>query len=328
MIFDPSREQELQLIEPTNQELSTGRVFDVLSNIRAENVWLANFTSPNTKDAYARAVGSFIASMGIETPEELYSATQAHVIAWRSAMENNELSASTIARNLAALSSLFKHLTDERLATQNPVSGVKRPKTGNNGVGAGVTRSLTKRQVEKLLTAPSPDTLQGLRDRALLKVYCYSGARVSEPLKMKVKDLRPDRDYMLIDLVLKGGKRNTVAINPDCVAAIRDYLEVARHGEDPDAFLFQPVGRNESSLPHLSRTQIYRLFEKYGAQVGLEDMNPHVARATFISLSYDNGTDGEDIRRTVGHSSITTTEGYNHTARKHKQSASLQIYFD
>lgn len=50
---------------------------------------------------------------------------------------------------------------------------------------------------------------------------------------------------------------------------------------------------------------------------------PHVASATMITEAYEAGVQGEDIQRTVGHASITTTEGYNHTAKKHRQSASL-----
>ena len=52
---------------------------------------------------------------------------------------------------------------------------------------------------------------------------------------------------------------------------------------------------------------------------------PHVARATMITEAYEAGVAGEAIQRTVGNSSINTTEGYNHTLTKHRESASLKM---
>ena len=219
-------------------------------------------------------------------------------------------SKTTIAARLSALSSLFKFLTDKHLCPTNPVSGVKRPKTGNGGLDSGKTPSLTKKQVRAMLDAPSPTTVQGLRDRALLHVYFYTGGRVSEPGRLRVKDFRPDREYWVLDLTTKGDKTNTIAIHLEYQVALRTYLDTAVHGEDRNGFLFRPV-QNGSKTASLTRTQFYRLFKKYAAAAGLPPaITPHSARATFITQAYDAGWQGEDIQRTVGHSSITTTEGF------------------
>ena len=168
--------------------------FEVLAKMPAERVWLANFTSDNTRDVYRRAVSEFIAVAGIKSPEELYGVQQPHVIAWRQHMKSLGWSKTTIAVRLSALSSLFKFLADKQLCPINPVSGVKRPKTGNGGLGSGKTPALTRDQVRAMLDAPSPTTLQGLRDRALLHVYFYTGGRVSEPGRLRVMDFRPDSE--------------------------------------------------------------------------------------------------------------------------------------
>ncbi len=299
----------------------------VLSKISAEKVWLANFTSNNTREAYKRAVVEFIAFHGIKSPEQLFAAQQAHVIAWRDNMKSFGWSKTTIATRLSALSSLFKFLADKQLCPINPVSGVKRPKTGNGGLGSGKTPALTKKQVRAMLDAPSPTTLQGLRDRAILHVYFYTGGRVSEPGRLKVKDFRPDREYWVLELTTKGDKTNTVAIHPECQSAIRQYLDEAGHGEDRNGYLFRPV-KNGKPKASLTRMQFYRLFRKYAVAAGLSlEITPHSARATFITHAYDAGWQGEDIQRTVGHSSITTTEGYNHTAKKHRKSASFAVNY-
>ena len=248
-----------------------------------------------------------------------------HVLAWRAALEAADLSAGTIATRLSALSSMYKHLTDQQLVASNPVAGVRRPKTGNAGIGAGKSPTLSKRQVRAMLDAPDASTLKGLRDRALLHVFFYVGARCSEPARLKVKDFGYDAEFPILALTIKGGKTNTVAINLDCAQAIREYLDAAPHGDDAEAFMFQPVKNGVPGKP-LSRVRLHKIFERYAVMAGIGVAAfPHMARATMITSAFDAGCAGEDIQRTVGHSSITTTEGYNHTARKHRLSASLKI---
>ncbi len=140
-----------------------------------------------------------------------------------------------------------------------------------------------------------------------------------------MKDLRFDREYTVLDLTIKGNKRNSIAIHPECVKAIREYLDTADHGQDTEAYLFQPIRNGKKDQP-LNRKQFYRLFEKYARKAGLPSgVYPHVARATMITEAYEAGVAGEAIQKTVGHSSITTTEGYNHTVTKHRESASLKM---
>lgn len=322
---DPAEDDVPALVEFKTGAIEAHRAFDVLATVRAENVWLANFSSENTRDAYRRSVASFIATIGVETPDELYTVTQAHVLAWRAAMEAAGLSAATIANRLSALSSMYKHLTDRQLTRSNPVAGVRRPRTGNAGIGSGKSPTLSRRQVRAMLDAPDVSTLQGRRDRALLHIFFYVGARCSEPSKLRVKDFGYDAEFPILSMTIKGGKTNTVAINLECARAIREYLETAPHGRDPDACMFQAVKNGTPGKP-LSRSQLYNLFERYAVRAGIGVAGfPHMARATMITSAFEAGCAGEDIQRTVGHSSITTTEGYNHTFQKHRQSASLKI---
>lgn len=198
----PQNNNPKTLIDFNKGGIANHDAFDVLSNVRSENVWLANFSSQNTRDTYQRSVASFIATLGINTPDELYEVKQAHVLAWRASLEKADLPQATIANRLSALSSLYKHLTDEQLTPSNPVAGVRRPKTGNAGIGAGKSPTLSKRQVRMMLDAPDINTIQGLRDRALLHIYFYVGARCSEPANLKVKDFGYDAEFPILNLYL------------------------------------------------------------------------------------------------------------------------------
>lgn len=317
-----------ELISSNGNGVDLARAFDVLAAVPVESVWLANFTSTNTRASYRRSVGDFIAVMGIASPDDLYRVSQGHVIAYREHLSASGASRATIANRLSALSSLYRFLADKQLCAMNPVSGVKRPKTGHAGLGSGKTPALTPQQVRAMLDAPDTNTLQGLRDRAILHVYFYTGGRCSEPGALRVRDFRQDGEYWVLELTIKGGKTNTVAIHTECQIALRRYLEAAGHGEDRDGVLFRAVKSGRNTGAPLLRQRFYQIFKRYALAVGLNaSITPHSARATFITQAYEAGLQGEDIQRTVGHASITTTEGYNRTAKRHRKSASFGVRY-
>ena len=177
-----------------------------------------------------------------------------------------------------------------------------------------------------MLDTPDTSTIKGLRDRAILHVLFFTGARISEPAKLRVRDFRMDSDYWVLEMTVKGEKTNIVAINAQCQIALRRYLAEAGHGNDLDAPLFQAVKQGKNNGQALSADLLARVFKFYAALVGLPPtVSPHSARATFITEAYEAGTAGEDIQRTVGHASVTTTEGYNRTVKRHRKSASFKV---
>jgi len=317
-----------ELVASAGNGIDLASAFDVLAAVPAKSIWLANFTAENTRANYRRTVGRFIATMGLETPEALYGVSQGHVIAYRDHLKAAGASNATIANQLSALSSLYKFLADRQLCATNPVAGVKWPHTGAGGVGSGKTPALMPRQVRAMLDAPDIETLAGLRDRAILHVYFYTGGRCSEPGSLKVRDFRQDGEYTVLELTGKGDKANTIAIHIECQIALRRYLAASGHGEDRDMPLFLAVKTGRNTGGALTRQQFYRIFKRYALAVGLDaSITPHSARATFITQAYEAGIQGEDIQRTVGHSSITTTEGYNRTAKRHRKSASFGVNY-
>jgi len=60
------------LVPASGSQIDLGNAYEVLAAIPAENLWLANFTSQNTRESYRRALGQFIALMGIDSTEALY----------------------------------------------------------------------------------------------------------------------------------------------------------------------------------------------------------------------------------------------------------------
>ena len=320
----------------SNLTLQTG---DDYALVPEEAVWLANFPSPRTRMTYKNAVAEFINVHDLTTAEELYAVTPAHVVAWRDALTKQGASPRTIANRLSALSSLFKHLCDRQLAKDNPVAAIKRPKVASHHVE---TAALSRAQVRTLLDAPlaaletlgprvnrDQARLQALRDRALMAVFFYTGCRVSEPAQLRVRDFHQDQGYMVLDFTVKGGKRNRVAIHPECQAALTDYLAEAGHGDERDAYLFQSVksGRAVAGKPLLRQT-IDAVFRKHAKAAGLPaGITPHSARATFITEALSHDHAAEAVQRTVGHASITTTLAYDKRDNHPRKSASFAVRY-
>jgi integrase len=152
----------------THRQLSAAQFAD-LADIPPELEWLATLTNPKTRRAYKDDVAEFLKFSGLPDHTALRNVARSHVIAWRKDMETRSLAPTSIRRKLSALSSLFDYLCERNAVLGNPVDGVKRPASNNN---EGSTPALGDAQVRRLLDAPSPDTLKGIRDRAILAALC------------------------------------------------------------------------------------------------------------------------------------------------------------
>src|SRR5262249_20196974 len=155
---------ENTLITQNPRSLTPTEFYD-LSDIPPELEWFGNLDNKNTRKTYERDVKEFFAFIGIGGPGEVRRVTRGPVIAWRKQLEGRGCAGATIRRKLAALSSLFKKLSEDNAVLLNPVEGVKRPKMTTH---EGATPALSDDQTRMLLEAPPKNTLKGKRDRAIL----------------------------------------------------------------------------------------------------------------------------------------------------------------
>jgi len=65
------------------------------------------------------------------------------------------------------------------------------------------------------------------RDRAILKFFLYSGARLSTAGRLKVSDFHQDGDEATIRLHEKGDKRRTIGLHFQAAQAISEYVQKA-----------------------------------------------------------------------------------------------------
>ena len=296
-----------------------------LAAIPEEEIWLASQKSARTRRAYRLDVAHFMRTLGITTPDQLRQVDHRAVIAWERIMREQEgAAASTVRRRLSALSSLFKHLVRHGSAGRNPVADVARPSINRE---EGSTAAFSKTQARKLLDAPSPDTLAGMRDRAILSVGLQVGLRRAEIAGLSVGDLHQNRGYDALRLTRKGGRRDALAIHPQAAHRIRAYLDQAGHGNDQAGSLFRPLRGNAKAHNPAGRMDpdaIDRLVRKYVAAIGLtRGYSAHSMRATFITTALENGAQLEDVQKAAGHRDPSTTKLYDRRGYNPEKAASF-----
>jgi len=66
----------------------------------------------------------------------------------------------------------------------------------------------------------------------------------------------------------------------------------------------------------LSTTSVRDIVQRYGAAIGIPDLNPHDLRRTHAKLARLGGAPIEVIQHSLGHASARTTELYTQTGEE------------
>ena len=103
---------------------------------------------------------------------------------------------------------------------------------------------------------PSGDTVFDCRDRAILKFFLYSGARIGTACRLRVKDFHQDGDEATIALHEKGDKHRRIGLHFAAAEAIAAYIAKAELTKGP---LFGPAQLAEQeagTLAHRCRHDV------------------------------------------------------------------------
>ncbi len=130
---------------------------------------------------------------------------------------------------------------------------MKAPTVGKDGKTPGLTPSESRR----LLDAPDIEPPAGVRDPALLGVLAYTGYRVGELTRLRVRDYQVSGGHKVLRILGKGGKERTVPLHPEAFERLDTWLEMARLRESPAAPLIaaslprrlHPGGRSMAKRP-------------------------------------------------------------------------------
>ena len=269
----------------------------------------ATIRNPNTREAYARAVGRFFSWCEGRGLEDLAAINPVLVAAY---IEHFPGSKPTVKQHLAAIRQCFDWLVSGGVLESNPAASVRGPKYV---IKKGKTPVLSSEQATALIASIDPGTIAGLRDRALIGAMVYTFARVGAVTSMKVEDYYANGRRYWFRLHEKGGKFHEVPAHHKAEELMDAYLEEAKIGTDLKGPLFRSVDRHRQLTGRpMHRNDVIRMIKRRGRGRGLPPgICCHTFRATGITDYLENGGTIEKAQAIAAHESSRTTKLYDRT---------------
>jgi len=175
--------------------------------------------------------------------------------------------------------------------------------------------------LKEILAKPDLHTRNGRRDLLLLSVLYDTGARVSELISLRVRDVRLD-DFPIVQLDGKGGKTRQVPLMRKTAEMLRSYL--MENKLTSPQLLDHPLFFN-SRREKFTRPGVTYILQKYA---GNTKITPHVLRHTKAMHLLQAGVNIVYIRDILGHVDLKTTEVYARADTEMKRKAMEKTYKD
>jgi len=212
---------------------------------------------------------------------------------------------STRNQRLAAIHSFFDYVQAEApqslIVCQNilhvPFSKKKKP----------LVNYLSVDEMQKILAQPNAATKKGRRDLAFLCLLYDTGARVSEIVKIKVRDVRLEHPAK-VTLLGKGDKAREVPLLANTSEHLKNYLKERKLNTFDK--LDRPLFFNSHGNA-LTRAGAAYILKKYVASANVDTrVSPHVLRHSKAMHLLESGINIFYIKGILGHEDISTTEVY------------------
>lgn len=238
------------------------------------------------------------------------------------------VSASTLNRRLAAIKfrhegAGFESPTKAKLVVQT-LKGIRRAVGSAKSQKTPATSARVLAMVEQC-----PDTVAGLRDKAILLLGFAGAFRRSELAALTVADIETVQEGLRVTIrkskTDQEGIGHTIAIynggRMQVVKALNDWLAVANIS---DGFIFRPVSTSGSiRSTQLTDKSIAEIVKKYARLAGLDpaEFSGHSLRAGFLTSAAEAGANIFKMMEVSRHKSVDTVKGYVRMAELFKDHA-------
>lgn len=209
---------------------------------------------------------------------------------------------------LIALRAFLKFLRKRGIESLSP-ERIELAKVGERSLDL-----IAPQELNRFLSAPGGESVQALRDKAILELLFSTGLRVSELTSLD-RDIDLSRDEFPVRG--KGEKVRVVFLSPSAKSAVKRYLDKRT---DIDDALFVQFGRgaNKKESLRLTPRSVERIVKHYATKAGItRKVTPHVIRHSFATDLLENGADLRSVQALLGHANIATTQIYTHVTDKH-----------
>ncbi len=270
--------------------------------------------SDNTIAAYKNDLSQLISFTHKQSPPivKWSEAKQELVHAYVQELKSRQYASSTVARKVAALKSFFHFLRDKNIVSSDPTLEIVSPR-----VKKRLPKSLSLKQVDQLLTAPSKDgPAKSLRDRALLNLLYATGMRVTEVVSLSTGDV--DLQSATVHCESQGNRPRRLPLTDAAQQALSGYLDLGRpnllKNSDETALFLNHRGER------LTRQGLWLIIKVYAKQAGLQDdVTPHTLRHSFAAHKLTQGAELREVQRLLGHANVSTTHIYAQMAAQQEE---------
>lgn len=267
----------------------------------------------NTRAAYGHALRRFLAWCDVEG-RDLAQIRPGDVGDY---FHQHPGSTPTKKQHLAALRKFFNLLVERHICLLNPAAATELERMT---VIEGKTPQITPAQISQLAEPIRLDRLTGLRDRAIIAVLSFTGARAGAVAKLRREDFyEADTQYML-HFDEKGGKSREIPVRYDLQRTLFEYLDAAALQDAPKKSpFFRTAVRKENRLTTLpmSPNDVCRMIKRRIKRAGLPDnLSAHSFRVAVATDLFDQGVDTKDVQHLLGHADPRTTRLYDRTNQK------------
>lgn len=251
--------------------------------------------SETTKKDYQKHIKDFFQYKNINNIEDFSNLTIDDFVDYRDyLLGDKQNSESSVNTKFRALSSFYNYLIeDRRMNLSNFAKSVARkikPQTVNRSY-------LNSTQAVNLL-----NECKNKREFAMAMLFLNNGLRVSELIQLQLDEYNSNLGQ--ITLIRKGGHKYTIDLYPNVKDALNEYLKVRKNSEYNNIFISN--GGKPMQVNSIDRT-----IKKLAKRAKIDtNISAHSLRRTLATDLHRQGYGLIDIRNTLGHKSVKTTEIY------------------
>lgn len=279
--------------------------------------------SEATAATYRRGLRKFV-EWGAAHPER---ATEHAVKEWLADLRETKIEGRRISQNaisvwFAGVRAFFAWALSEKHLALDPTAGVKRGKR----TGTAKTHKRDLLTDDEMVRVLSSDL--SARDRALVHLLAYTGARGIEMHRANIEDLKTEGGELVLHVQGKGrdeSDERVVIAHQDAKDAIYAYLAERKTSQGP---LFVSES-NRTAGDRLTSRALRHIVREIldGAGVISRDKTTHSFRHSAITNAIRNGASLLDTQAMARHANAATTQIYFHNLQRIENAAEKKISY-
>ena len=223
---------------------------------------------------------------------------------WMESMMDKGNSAATVSRRLSALKTFYRFALARHYVESDPVYSIKGPKKEKP-----LPQFVKESEMDELLDRQAwGDDYNNVRARTIIILFYETGMRLSELVNLDDKDV----NFVTLEIKItgKGNKQRIVPFGDE----LKNTLLEFRRLRDASVEVKTPALVVSDKGTRMSPSKVQNIVRSNLSRVcSLKKKSPHVLRHSFATAMLNHHVGIENLKKLLGHASISTTEIYTHT---------------